>query len=187
MGENKTRARATTSSRARMNKGTLKAAEAVLARVVVQPRMDALAALASAVQVGADPDETRRIARRRADELAERARQRGQEVLQAAREKYQELQQEAARQGRDLKVQAEANINTNLEQWHATYRAAQAAGWTAEELEEVGFPPPPPRLPRRAARRRAQPEPDVRSGQSSATTDSSEEPTFEDQPVNGPA
>jgi ElaB/YqjD/DUF883 family membrane-anchored ribosome-binding protein len=170
-----------------MNKGALKSAEAVLARVVVQPRMDALAALADAARVGTDPEETRRIARQRADELAERARQRGQEVLQAARQRYQELQQEAARQGRELKAQAEANIKTHLEQWHATYRAAQAAGWTVEELEEVGFPPPPPRLSRRPARRRARPDAHVRSGQPVATTDSSEEATFEDQSANGPA
>jgi hypothetical protein len=139
---------------ARVNKEVLKDAQAVLARVVMRPRMDAITALAAAAEATADPERTRRIARQRAEQLTERAQQRGQELLEEARQKARGLTAEAARQRRELLAQAEVDIQAGHGRLQAAYREALRVGWTEEELAEAGWPAPPPRPPRRNPRRR---------------------------------
>jgi hypothetical protein len=147
MGETTMRTRATTEA--------MKDARDVLARTVMQPRMDAIAALAVAADTAANPDQVRQAAHQRADELAEQARQRGRELVDAARQKAKHLQKDAARRRKELLARAEADIQEGFTQWQAAYKAAVVAGWTTEQLQEVGHQPPPRRPPRRASRRRA--------------------------------
>jgi cell division septum initiation protein DivIVA len=154
-----------------VNKEALKGAQAVLARVVMQPRMDAIAELAAATEAAADPERTRRIARQRADELAERARQQGQKVLEEARQKARDLTAEAARQGRELKAQAEVDIQAGHRRVHVAYRDALKVGWTEGDLKEAGWPPPESRPPRRPSRHRKRVDAGAASGSSAATGD----------------
>lgn len=142
-------------TRARAKKDTLKDAEAVLARSVLGPRMDAIAALAVAAEAAADPDRIRGAAQDRADKFAEQANTRGRELIEAARQKAQALREGAVAKRRDLLAQAEADIQAGFAEWQAAYRAACAAGWTPEQLAEAGQPAPPARPPRRSAARHA--------------------------------
>jgi hypothetical protein len=171
MGENTAHARAPGRPRARVNKEALKDAQAVLARVVMRPRMDAITALAAAAETAADPERTRHIARQRADQLTERAQQQGQKVLEDARQKARDLTAEAARQRRELLAQAEVDIQAGHQRLQAAYREALKVGWTEAELAEAGWSPPPSRPPRRPSRRRKRVDAGTTSGSSAATGD----------------